>query len=115
MGGITSTGASQFANISGSAGSQTKKKDNVGRDEFLQLLITQLKNQIQSERKTVEEAEETYEALHDVLKMLQDYDVSLLMNAMRLLKKNNPIAFESQKNNFDNWDDSLMSQGEVEE
>jgi len=45
MGGITSTGASQFANISGSAGSQTKKKDNVGRDEFLQLLITQLKNQ----------------------------------------------------------------------
>lgn len=40
MGGITSTGASQFANISGSAGSQTKKKDNVGRDEFLQLLIT---------------------------------------------------------------------------
>ncbi len=45
MGGITSTGASQFANISGSAGSQTNKKDNVGRDEFLQLLITQLKNQ----------------------------------------------------------------------
>jgi flagellar basal-body rod modification protein FlgD len=37
--------AGQAANISGTSGTQTKKKDVVGRDEFLQLLITQLKNQ----------------------------------------------------------------------
>lgn len=38
-------GAGQAANMSGTAGTQVKKQDNVGRDEFLQLLVTQLKYQ----------------------------------------------------------------------
>ncbi len=38
-------GAGQAANISGTTGTQAKKQDNVGRDEFLQLLVTQLKYQ----------------------------------------------------------------------
>ena len=45
MGGVGQLGASQAANLSGTAGTQLKKNENVGRDEFLQLLITQLKNQ----------------------------------------------------------------------
>jgi len=45
MGGISYLGASQAANLGGTAGTQLKKNENVGRDEFLQLLITQLKNQ----------------------------------------------------------------------
>ena len=38
-------GAGQAANLSGTSGTQVKKQDNVGRDEFLQLLVTQLKYQ----------------------------------------------------------------------
>jgi flagellar basal-body rod modification protein FlgD len=38
-------GAGQAANLSGTTGTQVKKQDNVGRDEFLQLLVTQLKYQ----------------------------------------------------------------------
>jgi len=41
--GLVNSGMS--ANLSGTAGTQVKKQDTVGLDEFLQLLITQLKNQ----------------------------------------------------------------------
>lgn len=38
-------GAGQAATFGGTNGTQVKKQDNVGRDEFLQLLVTQLKYQ----------------------------------------------------------------------
>lgn len=42
---IGTLNSGQPANINGTTGTQAKKADNVGRDEFLKLLITQLKNQ----------------------------------------------------------------------
>ena len=45
MPGVGSISAGQAANLSGTSGTQAKKNENVGRDEFLKLLITQLKNQ----------------------------------------------------------------------
>jgi hypothetical protein len=94
-----------------SVGIQTEGGGGGGDTERLQKTISQLKSQIQSERKTVEEAEDTAEALHGVLKMLQEYNLDVMLKAMKLLKKYNPLAFETQKNNFgDEWDDSLMTQ-----
>ena len=86
-----------------------------GDTQKLQREVARLKKQIEYDEKTIEEAEDMCDGLFTVLEMLQEYNLDKLIDAMKLLRDNHPLAYERQKKNFGScWDESLMSQTKEE-
>lgn len=87
-----------------------------GDTQKLQKEVARLKKQIEFDEPTVEAADEMADGLFDVLEMLQDDSLNKLITALKHLRKNFPLAYERQKRKFGAaWDESLMSQEDVEE
>jgi hypothetical protein len=82
-----------------------------GDSEKLQKEITRLKKRIEFDEKVVDEAQETSDALYTIMDYLQDYDLNVMIGAMKKLKALHPAVYEAQKKNFgESWDDSLISE-----
>ena len=87
-----------------------------GGEAKLQKEVARLKREIEFDKKTVEEAEDTADSLFEVLRFLQDYNLDVMLDTMKLIQKLYPNVYTTQKRNFgSDWDDSLMCQGEREE
>jgi len=75
----------------------------------LQREVNRLKKQIEIDEKTVEESEDTAESLFTVLEFLQDYNLDVMIDAMKRIRKSYPAIYDRQKRNFGtDWDESLM-------
>lgn len=98
------------------ADTQTEEGGGGGDTQKLQKEIARLKKQREIDEVVLDEADEMTDGLFTVLEMLQEYNLDVMLEAMRLLKDDYPLAYERQKKMFGaTWDDSLMSQGAVEE
>jgi hypothetical protein len=77
----------------------------------LQKKIDTLQKRIKMDEAVVDEAEDTSDGLFTVLGFLQDYNLDIMLDAMKTLKAHHPQVYERQKKNFGSaWDESLMSE-----
>ena len=78
--------------------------------------VDRLQKEMKLMSEAVEEADETTEGLYAALQHLQEYNLDVMVDVLKVLRRDYPRVYDKQRKNFGSeWDESIMREKAVED